>query len=305
MIYVKLEDKLDECDIKFKFIKKRIFYLRNKFSKLQEDKFENIVLITIPNMENYTLNKLSKYIKTRCINRVCLSDELMNNPVFMEFIKNENVKIFDGKWLFKHLIIECIEYISNNKKENIAYQEISILANKIDKIIIDNIAEVATKVKVLNIVTQNENLVRKLEKNLYEEKGIILNINNNYKKSLSKSDIIFNFDFSDEEFNKYNVFSKACIVNIDKEIKINSKGFSGINANFYEIQMPRKYLKNSIYLKNFNNSILYESYIYKNTSPSNIKSEIKNDDAKILFLNGKNGRIRKNEYTNLSKKIVN
>lgn len=305
MIYIKLEDELKECNERFKFFNRKFLNFKNKFSKLKEDKFDNIILITLPNIENYTLNKLSKYIKTKCINRVCLSEDLMNKDIFMEFIKNEKVKIFDGKWLFKHLLNECIEYICNNKKEKIMYQEISILSNNIDKFIIDNVMEIAPKVRVFNIVTQKESLFKKIEKQLYEEKGIILNIGNNYKKSLSKSDIIFNFDFSEEEINKYNFSPKSCIINLDGERKINIKSFLGINANFYEIQMPRKYLRNSLYLKNFNNSILYESYIYKNTNSQNIKKEIREDEISIQFLDGKNGRIRKNEYINLSKKITN
>jgi len=140
---------------------------------------------------------------------------------------------------------------------------------------------------------------------LFLKELIILNMNNNYKKSLIKSDIIFNFDFSEEEINMYTLPKKTCIINLNEGIKINTKSFEGINAEFFEIPMPRKYLKDSIHLNDFDNSILYESYIYKNTSSKNIMSEIAKDGINISFLNGKNGRIRKNEYLNLSKKIAN
>lgn len=305
MIYIKLETELEESSVKFKFIKNKIFNIKNKFVKLKEEIFENIVLISIPNIEKQTLNKLSRYIKIKCINRVCLSDNLLEKIEIREFLKNENVNFFDGKWLFQHMIKECVEYVCICKKEEMVYQEITLLSNNINNIIKDTIIELSSDVRVLNIVTENENKFKRIEKELYEEKGIILNITNNYEKSLSKSNIIFNFDFSEEEINKYNIPRNACIINLCNQVKINKKAFEGINANFYDIQIPRKYLKNSIYLNGFNNSILYESYIYKNTNPQNIKKEIKNDGVNILFLNGINGKIRKNEYLNLSKKIAN
>ena len=304
MIYIKLmeeRDNFEDLNFFIKLIKKI-----KKFScKLNEEIFEDKKLVIIKDTENITLNKLSQYIKRNCINRVCLSNNLLKNPDFMEFIREQNVRIFDGKWLFKHLVTNCIDYVCKAKKENIGYQEISFLSNDINDIVVQNIRDVSGKVRILNIITEDEKKFRKIEKELYEEKGIILNMNNNYKKSLIKSDIIFNFDFSEEKLNKYNLPKKACIINLNDFMNINSKSFDGINANFFEISMPRKYLKNSIYLNDFDNSILYESYIYKNTSSKNIKNELESDEINISFLNGRNGRIRKNEYLNLSKKIAN
>ena len=244
-------------------------------------------------------------MKIKCVNRVCISDSLLNRKEFMKFIENLNVKICDGKWLFEYLIYQCAEYISISKNQKLECQEISILTNSINQIIIDAIDELASKIRVLNIITLNGNKFKKIEKELYENKGIVLNINTNYTKGLMKSDIIFNLDFSEEEVNKYSLPKKSCIVNYGGNIEINSKSFEGINSNFYEIQMPKKYLKNNMFLKGFNNAALYESYIYKKTSPQNIKNEIKNDEVLIAYLNGKNGRIRKNEYLNLSKKVAN
>ena len=304
MIYIELEDYLENDDERRGFFSKKIQAIKNKFLKLKIEKFENIVLIKIPNTEKSVLDKLAKYIKIKCITRVCLSKKLMNNFEFINFIENQKVKIFDGRWLFKYLINDCIQYICSSKKENMQYQEISFLINKLDRVGFFNILEIAPKVKVLNIITSNVKQFKRIENILYEESGIVLNINNNYSKSLIKSDIIFNFDFSEEEFNKYELPRKACIINLNQEVNIKSKSFEGINSNFYEIQMPVKYLKN-ICLKDFFDEILYESYIYKNTNPENIKRELKQDNIRINFLIGKNERIRKNEYLKLSKKMVN
>ena len=69
--------------------------------------------------------------------------------------------------------------------------------------------------------------------------------------------------------------------------------------------MPRKYLDKVLFFKGFNNSILCESFIYKNTLPSNVIKEIADNNIDIAFLEGKNGKIRKTEYPKISKKIAN
>lgn len=308
MIYIEMEEN-KKMEVKKSFFKNLFFKISNKLnsksSKIVEEKFEDKVLIKLPNIENKTLNKLSKYINKNCICKVCVSDNLLENAVFMEYLKNQKVRIFDGKWLFKMLAIDAVEYVIKNKKEKKENQEISILSNKIDDITVFIIRNLAEDVKIINILTNDSYKFRKIEKELYEEKGIIINMNNNYKKSLLKSDIILNFDFSEEEVNKYNIPKKTCIINFNNYANINTKSFDGINVGFYEISMPKKYFKYLLYFKNFNTSILYESFIYKNTNPANIIREIQSDNSGITFLIGKNGKIRKNEYLKMSKKLAN
>lgn len=298
MIYIRLADsEIVKKNIKNKFFK--------KFAKLKVDEFDGKKLLEIKDLSNKTLNKISKYLKINCINRVCLSNNLLNNDIFLEFIKKEKISYFNGRWLFKHMMINCAEYICACKKEKLEYQEIAILSNNIDWNLIYNIKKLANKSRIVNIITNCENKFRKLEKELYEEKGIILNINNNYKKSLIKSDIIFNCDFSEDELNKYLLPKKACIINLENEIKKLPKSFEGINANFFEINMPRKYLDKLLFFKDFNTSILCESFIYKNTLPGNISKQIIEDNITISFLEGKSGNIRKTEYLKMSKKMAN
>lgn len=305
MFYIKLQNDIGEENKKLRFLNNKIYKLKHKFIKLKEEKIENGELVFLPNLEKYTYDKLLKYFKIKGITKVCISDDLMNNKNFIDFLKRNNVEILDGKWLFKHMSFDIVKYICNQKKEKINYQEVSILSNDIDRILKQIIFDLARDVKIINLVTQNENMFKKIEKELYDDYGIILNVNNNYQKSLVKSDIILNFDFEEEELNKYNLNSKASIINFKDEINIKEKNFSGINVNFFELTIPMKYIRESIKFKDFDTSIFYESLIYKKTSPENVIKQIKNDKININFLNGKNGRIRKNEYLKLSKKMAN
>ena len=121
------------------------------------------------------------------------------------------------------------------------------------------------------------------------------------KKNYSPDEIIINFDFSEEEFNKYTLPKKSCILTKNKKVKILSKSFEGVYIIDYEISFPRKYLRYLINFKDFNNVILYESFIKKRTIRKNIIKEIEEDDLNILALIGQNGKIKRAEINNLSK----
>ena len=304
MLYIRLENDISKEE-KNKFFKNKIYRFKYKFTKLKEEKIENGCILTLSNLEDYSYEKLLKYIKINCISKVCISDELLKNTDFTDFLNQEGIDFFDGKWLFKQMSLEIVKFICNSKKANLMNQEISILTNDIDRTTKQIILDLAKEVRILNLITKNENKFKKIEKDLYDEQGILLNMNDNYQKSLNRSDIILNFDFEEDELNKYNINSKTCIINLKNEINIKVKSFEGINVNFFDITIPNKYMRDCHYLSGFNSAIFYESLIYKKTSPGNIKKEIENDKIIINFLNGKNGRIRKNEYLKLSKKIAN
>lgn len=284
-----------------KFIKKIIFKLRRKRGALYIKKYVDKTKIIITSKNKKALNKLKKYMNIECIKRVCLSKELLLDNEFLDFIRGQDVKICDGKWIYRYFIIPIIENIVQCKKEKIEYQEISILTKDVDEVLLEIIKELASKVRILNILTEQEGKFKKIEKDFFKQNGILLNINNNYKKSLLKSDIIINIDYNEEEFNKYTLPKKACIITQVEHIKINSKAFEGVFITGLEISLPRKYIKYAINFKNFDNTILYESFVYKRTTYKNIKKEIQEDNVSIISLIGRNGKIRKGEFKNLSK----
>ena len=51
------------------------------------------------------------------------------------------------------------------------------------------------------------------------------------KKSLVKTPIILNLDFNMQVLNKYKINENAIIINVEGDMKIRSKRFSGINKN--------------------------------------------------------------------------
>lgn len=304
MIYVSLAENIDEAipdkyKEKSKLLKKIIYFFRRKLFLILEKNIEDRKLYVLPNLNKKYIKKLNKIIKVRCVNTVVLSETLRKNNEFIEKISINDINILNGNWIYKYIEENILEAIVNLKNEKMYMQEVSILVNNLKEIDIDNIKNIAKKVRVLNIITAKAGMLKKVEKNIYEEEGILINVNNNYKKSLIKSDIIINEDFSLEELNNYNLPKKACIVNIGKNIKILSKCFEGINVLSFDINIPKRFIKSAMELKDFKSSILYESFIYKRTSVRNIRKEIENDKIRILNLYGQSGMIRKSEYKGL------
>ena len=124
---------------------------------------------------------------------------------------------------------------------------------------------------------------------MYNDFGIVLNISNNKKSSLLKSEIIINLDFPQELINQYNIYDKAIIINILEKISIYKKKFNGVNVNYFRIIMPEKYA-----ISEFDNEIIYESIIYEYKNLSDIKKRIVEDKIKIKKLIGNNGFVQEN-----------
>lgn len=122
----------------------------------------------------------------------------------------------------------------------------------------------------------------------------MLNITNNKKKSLLKVEIIINIDFAEENINKYKIYDKAIIININDKINIQSKRFNGINVNYYKIEIPNEYK-----LEGFQDEIIYESLLY-GKSFKNANKEILKDNIKINKLIGNNGIIKEHEFAQIT-----
>ena len=221
--------------------------------------------------------------KTHC-KKVILSKDMQGKEIFCNQLYTYGFEISDGRWLFKVLAFDAINYVV--KKNNITSEKIkiSILVNDLDEIILEIINQIIKKYKNINIVTNHMEKFKKLEEQILEEYGIMITVNNNKKKGLTKSDIILNVDFPNELINKYRIAEKASIINIRGNIKINQKRFEGKIYNDYEIKYENleefDFDKENIYYK----KNIYEAYIYKQQPIENIMNKIRKDKVKITKL---------------------
>ena len=234
------------------------------------------------------VKKIKKILeKTNC-KTIILSKYLKKQEEFMNLINMYKINVINGRWLFLVLSDKVLDYIV--KKRNLEKKEtnVSVLVNEnICDYVMENIKQISKKYKNVNIVTAHIEKLKKLEKEILKESGIIITISNNKKKSLKRSNIILNVDFNEEELNKYNIPDEAIIINISGDIEINKKRFNGLNINDYEISFEKfdefDYEKDKLYWK----KDLYEASVYKKQPYQYIERKINKDKVKIVELIGK------------------
>jgi hypothetical protein len=249
------------------------------------------------------LNKVFKKINTKeekdKNKYIVLSKKLSRDERIEKIINEKYFKLFNGRWLFNNLQYKIIKYIIKCKGKELREQNVSLLINHPDQSTLNIIKTIAKEVKELRIVTSNGIYFKRIEQKLYGEMGIPISIVNNKRKSLLKSDIIINVDFSEKQINQYSINSKAIIVNIYNKIERINKSFAGININDYKLNLNNEYkdLFNEYNLSNqFDENILYESMIYTKDKNTEVFKRIENDNIEIEYLIGNNGKISEKEY---------
>ena len=263
----------------------------------------------LPIKEKYCMDKLEKILKKNLIcteNIYVISNELEKNKIYkymnllkIEYLTEEKIK--------KVLLINILKYISKIQKKDISNIELSILVNNISEINMFLIEELSKLIKSVKIISLNIHKFKGLEEKLYNKYGIAIQFSNSYKKSLEKSKIILNLDFSEIEINEYKIFDRAIIINcITDNIKIKSKLFNGLTINSWEINFRKEIidkLKTDQIYYNFKKLILYASIIEKEKDILKMFEKIELDKVRITNLIGNNGYINKKEIKNIDKSL--
>lgn len=239
--------------------------------------------------EFYITKLISNLVKIIKNNQIVLSKNLKENKDFLENLNKNHIIFYDGKWLYRYILNELLEYILKKKNEAKENTEISFLVNYVDDIIVQNIKKFAKEYKRINIITNHIERFKKIEEDLYDEDGIMITVTNNKRKSLIKSKYIINFDFPEELINKYRIYEKALIISIENEIKINKKRFCGTIVSDYNIILEKEFnIKNDYDIKD-----LFESLIFRKDNFYNIRKNVENSGLHIIQIYGKNGCIER------------
>ena len=259
----------------------------------------NNQIIVQPIKENTTEKqalKLAKSIRKKCqkygVNKVVLSKKIRNNKMVYNKIYESAINSFDGKWLQKYMAYETLDYILKNKNLKKEETEITILTNYISNEAVETIKLLAKEYKRINVVTKQINEFKNLEEKIYDGYGMMITVTDNKRKSLLKSSIILNFDFTENQLNEYNIFDEAIVVNLQGKTKINKKRFNGLIVNDYEIFSTREDDYFGLdKIRNYYIKDLLEESIYRKDSFENIRRNITYGHYKIKELYGLNGKL--------------
>ena len=221
---------------------------RSMFSKIKIN--ENECEISLLNSNIKKAEKIAQKLRKKQINQVVLNKKLKDNKEFIKTLNNYDIAIIDGKWLMQYIIQNIINYL-NKKKKIQTNDEIIILANDLSNEVRQNIKEFAKTYKKIRIVTNHPERFKRIEEQLYEESGISIIITNNKRKALVKANLIVNFDFVQEIINQYNINENATIINLNDNVKINKKRFSGTIITDYEVEFQNSEEKPELEILNF------------------------------------------------------
>lgn len=232
--------------------------------------------------------KTMKILKRSSSKKIVISKQLGEYKDFVNILDQNNYINVTGKWLYKMLIPEIMDYITKKEKWKKEETHIYILVNDAKDFIIENIKQFAQIYKSITIITNHINKFKKIEEDIYEELGTYITIMNNKKKGLSKAKVIINIDFPKELINQYNIYEKAIIVNMVNNIKINKKRFEGKIIKGYDIKFENKNIEN-IDNEKFDTKVIYESNFYYEQPYKYVREKIKKDGVQIKNLYLQNG----------------
>ena len=237
------------------------------------------LLIIVPKVNDKKIKKIKlKYKKDKII--------------FSKLLKQYQEK-YEKEKIINEFLEEILDFIiEKTENENIKaeMQNIYFLANEYNKKYIDIIEKILQKTKTINIVTRNLKKYMEYEEKLYAEKGILISVTNNRRKSLKNAKIIINIDFKEEELKQYSINRNCIFINCAGEKYKSIKYFDGTIINGIEVcanEIER--LKEIELYQDFENTDIYVGF------------ENESENVRIKNLIGNNGKISKKELQNLQK----
>lgn len=300
-IYLKEFNNVDEVFRKgtklASFAKKAILLFKKIFCvvTIKED---GVCILPYQNLESFFKIKMFflKKILLKLNLPIVLSDYLDNKKEFEKEMLDSSFKIIEGRRLSNYLIPEIVGYICKMTKEEKKRQEISLLVQEQTADIAKMITQLAGEVRRIQIVTMKIGQFKRLENELEDKFGVSCQITNNRRKSLLKSKIIINFDYSTELLNQFTINPNAIVIDINQKTQIDTKAFCGIHVYDYQLNYDNVEIKD----KSFETKKIYEAkLIGKNYEQ--IRKSIKEENARIVNLIGKKGIIHNEEYVRLAK----
>lgn len=289
-----ITDKLKKMPM---FAKKIIFKFYSLFKIVSKRNLNGFKLWILPieDIQNEkevikAIKKLQKYKD----NIFVLSKDLNSKKVHKIF-EDLNVYYLEPTISKKVLVFETLKYINKVQGCKTDEMDLTILVNNTSNLNMYLIEELSHKVRNIKIVSKNIYKFKKMEEKLYNEYGIALQFSNSYRRSLLKSKIILNFDFTQTDIDEYNINNSAMLINCTcNSIKIKSKLFNGIVINSYKLK-----IKDMSLLNEFEELLIYESIILIKNNINEIFKEIEESKISIIGFIGNNGVITKKELKSL------
>ena len=302
----------------------------DRLKSIEITNYNNNYIISIYKNLNKENNKnMSKIIKIiiKLLKMYKIDTIVFSNEVTKEFkeefsknliINKFNITTLKGKRIMKYMDLEILNYIfekQNIEKEN---EEIYILIQQNKNYNInyksflnelkEYIKKYIYKFKIVNLISNDIRELKNIQDEIMEKENILISVSNNKRKALKRAKYILNINLNECELQKYTINRNAIIINLEQYIIFNKTSFNGININNIELDIPDEYIEQFEKIgENFNYTVLYESIILNlngEKSKNKVKERIKEDNIKIKYLIGNNGKISDVELKQMVKNNI-
>ena len=196
----------NEIELKLNFLKQMPDFIWNWY-------VQNFCPITIKNL-NFDIadgflikvpiekNKLNNFDANKILIKVLKKFDdvkIIHCPDDFVLNKKNKILISHGNYFFAFVIMDAIKKFLSTQQKKLSESEILILDNNfyLTNIVLDNIY---AHVNYLSIVTQQKNLYKKKEREIFQDTGLNLQILDYKKNLISESDIIININFDGNNF---------------------------------------------------------------------------------------------------------
>ncbi len=183
--------------------------------------------------------KIKKILELNESDKIILSKNLKCDKDFVNLLYSKDIDIVQGKVLMKFLINKIVDKLCIQNNIKVEETEVGICINNISEVNVKLIENLAMRFKMVKIITNDINNFTKIQKKLLDEHGIMLIVTNNKKKGLLNVPVVVNIDFPEEIINRYNIYDKSILINLEENIKINKKRFCGKIVNDYKIKLKK------------------------------------------------------------------
>lgn len=229
----------------------KVFYIEKSKKKKLFKKIvkngEKITIYSYSELKNARLKSKIKIVtsiieilKREKSNQVILESKLKEDIELMNLLYSYNINICSDRWLFKQYTNEVVDKILKESNKIKKESEIYLCVNNLDECIEKSIYNFAKSFRRVNIITNHISEFKRIENNLYEENGILINVTNNRKKSLLKAELILNFDFPKELINQFAIYDKSIIIDLEGDTKIRKKRFCGKIINKLNLDLSHE-----------------------------------------------------------------
>lgn len=289
----------------------------DRLKSIEITNYNNNYIISIYKNLNKENNKnMSKIIKIiiKLLKMYKIDTIVFSNEVTKEFkeefsknliINKFNITTLKGKRIMKYMDLEILNYIFEKQNIEKKNEEIYILIQQNKNYNInyksflnelkEYIKKYIYKFKIVNLISNDIRELKNIQDEIMEKENILISVSNNKRKALKRAKYILNINLNECELQKYTINRNAIIINLEQYIIFNKTSFNGININNIELDIPDEYIEQFEEIgENFNYTVLYESIILNLNGEklkNKVKERIKEDNIKIKYLIGNNGKI--------------